>query len=173
MPVTEYEERRRTGAPIILTVASFIVVVAGMRAASSLLVPFIFAVFIAVICAPPLFWLQRKGVPKGLALVLILVAIIAAGLALGTLVGSSLNNFVRSLPTYEERLSLMTATVMDWLRGKGIQIPGGGLGSAFSPQVVMRLISDLVAGLSSVIANGLMILLTVLFILLEQLWLYA
>ena len=107
MPVTEYEERRRAGAPIILTVASFIVVVAGMRSASSLLVPFIFAVFIAVICAPPLFWLQRKGVPKGIALVLILVGIIAAGLVLGALVGSSINDFVNSLPGYEQRFSVM------------------------------------------------------------------
>ena len=60
-------------APALLILASFIIVVAGMKAASSILVPFFLAVFIAVICTPPLFWLQRKGVPKVLALVLILV----------------------------------------------------------------------------------------------------
>ena len=31
---------------------------------SSILVPFFLAVFIAVICTPPLLWLQSKGVPK-------------------------------------------------------------------------------------------------------------
>jgi len=55
-------------APAVLILASFVIVVAGMKAASSILVPFFLAVFIAVICTPPLFWLQRKGVPKALAL---------------------------------------------------------------------------------------------------------
>ncbi len=159
------KQKRRM--PVILVMAGFIIVVAGMRAASALLVPFILAVFIAVICAPPLFWLQRKGVPKGLAVVLILVAVIAAGFVIGALVGSSMNNFVNALPGYEKRFSVMMATATDWLREKGVRIPEEGLNRAFSPQAVMGLISGLVAGLSNVIANALMILLTVLFILLE------
>ncbi len=72
--------KRPARVPAILMLASFVIVVAGMKAASSILVPFFLAVFIAVICTPPLFWLQRKGVPKALALVLILVAILLVGL---------------------------------------------------------------------------------------------
>ena len=74
--------------PAILILASFIIVVAGMKAASSLLVPFFLAVFIAVICAPPLFWLQRKGVPKLIALILILVGILLVGFLFGALTRS-------------------------------------------------------------------------------------
>jgi AI-2 transport protein TqsA len=51
-------------APPLVILACFIIVVAGMKAASSVMVPFFLAVFIAVICTPPLFWLLRKGVPK-------------------------------------------------------------------------------------------------------------
>jgi predicted PurR-regulated permease PerM len=39
----------------LLILASFIIVIAGMKVASSLLVLFSLAVFIAVVCAPPLF----------------------------------------------------------------------------------------------------------------------
>ncbi len=165
--VSERDAKRMRKVPIVLVMAGFIIVVAGMRAASSLLVPFILAVFIAVICAPPLFWLQRKRVPKGLAIVLILVAVIAVGSVIGALVGSSINNFMNALPGYEQRFSVMMATVTDWLRETGVRIPEEGLNRAFSPQVVMRLISGLISGLSNVIANAFMILLTVLFILLE------
>jgi predicted PurR-regulated permease PerM len=56
--------------PALLIVASFIIVVAGMKAASSLLVPFFLAVFIAVICAPPLFWLQRRGLLGPIGMIL-------------------------------------------------------------------------------------------------------
>ena len=96
--------------PVILILASFIIVVAGMKAASAILVPFFLAVFIAVICAPPLFWLQRKGVPKLLALALILLAILIAGLFFGALIGPSLNDFLNSLPGYQERLSTHIGT---------------------------------------------------------------
>ena len=60
----ETEERTSKAAHFLIVAACFVVVVAGMRAASSILVPFLLSMFIAIICAPPLFWMQRKGVPS-------------------------------------------------------------------------------------------------------------
>jgi len=40
---------------IIITIAALVVVVAGMRAATVLLVPFLLAIFISIISATPLF----------------------------------------------------------------------------------------------------------------------
>src|SRR5512144_2670295 len=125
--------KRAAKAPALLILASFIIVVAGMKAASSLLVPFFLAVFIAVICAPPLFWLQRKGVPKVLALVLILAAILVVGLLFGVLIGPSLNAFLSSLPDYQERLSAHISTLISWLREKGINIPPEEVPRTFNP----------------------------------------
>ena len=153
--------------PAILILASFIIVVAGMKAASSLLVPFFLAVFIAVICAPPLFWLQRKGVPKLIALILILVGILLVGLLFGALLGPSLNNFLSSLPGYQERLSTHIGTLIGWLRGKGINIPAEEVSGAFHPGWVMNLAGGIFSALSSVLTNALLILFTVVFILLE------
>ena len=50
----------------LLGSAALIVVIAGLRAAQSLVVPFLIAAFIAVVCAPALQWLQRKGVAEWL-----------------------------------------------------------------------------------------------------------
>jgi len=55
------------GSQIVLTIAAFVIVVAGMSAAQVILVPFLLAAFIAIISAPPLFWLQRKGLSTWLA----------------------------------------------------------------------------------------------------------
>ena len=52
--------------------ACFIVVVAGMRTAESLLVPFFLSLFISVLCSPPLIWLKGRGVPNGLAIFIII-----------------------------------------------------------------------------------------------------
>ena len=159
--------QRTAKAPALLILASFIVVVAGMKAASSILVPFFLAVFIAVICTPPLFWLQRKGVPKVLALTFILVAILVVGLLFGALIGPSLNDFLRSLPDYQERLSAHIAALISWLREKGVNIPQEEVAGAFNPGWVMSLAGGIFAALSSVLTNAFLILLTVVFILLE------
>jgi len=159
--------KRTTKAPALLMLASFIIVIAGMKAASSILVPFFLAVFIAVICTPPLFWLQLKGVPKVLALTFILVAILAAGVLFGLLIGPSLNDFLSSLPAYQERLSTHIATLISWLREKGINIPAEEVPGTFHPGWVMGLAGTIFSALSSVLTNASLILLTVVFILLE------
>jgi AI-2 transport protein TqsA len=153
--------------PVILVLAGFIIVVAGMKAAGSILVPFFLAVFIAVICAPPLFWLQRKGVPKVIALGLILVGILVVALLFGALAGPSLNRFLNSLPGYQERLSSHIVTLVGWLREKGISIPAQEVPRTFNPGWVMSLAGGIFSALSSVLTNAFLILLTVVFILLE------
>jgi predicted PurR-regulated permease PerM len=159
--------KRTAKAPALLILASFIIVVAGMKAASSILVPFFLAVFMAFICAPPMFWLQRKGVPKVLALVFILVAILFVGLLFGALIVPSLNDFLSSLPDYQERLSAHIAALISWLREKGINIPKKEVPGTLHPGWVMSIAGDIFSTLSSVLTNSFLILLTVVFILLE------
>lgn len=161
------EKRHMVRLPVLLSLAGFVVVVAGMKAASSILVPFFLAIFIAVICTPPLFWLQSKGVPKILALVLILVAILAVGSLLGALVGISLNRFLGSLPQYQERLSGQVAMVLAWLRERGVNLPETELRDALHPGSVMRLAGTLLSALSGVLTDAFLILLTVVLMLLE------
>jgi AI-2 transport protein TqsA len=151
----------------VLILAGFIIVVAGMKAASSILVPFFMAVFIAVICTPPLFWLQHKGVPKILALIVILVVILGVGLLFGVLISSSLNDFLISLPDYQERLSTHIANLISWFREKGVNIPAEEVPLILNPGWVMNLAGGIFSALSSVLTNGFLILLTVVFILLE------
>jgi predicted PurR-regulated permease PerM len=159
--------KRTAKTPALLILASFVIVVAGMKAASSILVPFFLAVFIAVICTPPLFWLQRKGVPKVLALTFILIAILIVGLLFGALIGPSLNDFLSSLPDYQERLSAHIAALIGWLREKGVNIPAEEVPRTLNPGWVMNLAGGIFAALSSVLTNAFLILLTVVFILLE------
>ena len=40
---------------VLITIASFVIIIAGLMAASEIIVPFLLAVFIAIILAPPLF----------------------------------------------------------------------------------------------------------------------
>lgn len=163
------EEKRKTSkaARILITAASFVILVAGMRAASSILVPFLLAMFVAIICAPPLFWMQRKGVPNPLAVLSILIGIISLGLLLAAFVGTSLNDFSSALPVYQERLSEKTAAFISWLRGLGIEVSSQVLTDYFNPGKAMKMAANTLAGLSGLLTNIFLILLTVVFIMLE------
>ena len=163
----EASDQRSRVSRILLTAASFIIVVAGMQAASSILVPFLLSMFIAIICAPPLFWMQRKGVPNALAVLSIVVGIIVVGLLLATFAGTSVNNFSQSLPGYEKRLREMTSLVVSWLNHVGLEVSGPVLTDYLNAGKAMKMAANTLAGLSGLLTNVFMILLTVSFILLE------
>ena len=61
---------------VLLAAAAFILIVAGIQAAAAILIPFLLAVFIATLCAPLPYWLQRRGVPNGLAVLIIFLGLL-------------------------------------------------------------------------------------------------
>ena len=60
------EDRRNSdaGTRVLVGAASFVIIVAGLRAAQQLAVPFLLAVFLAVVSVPFMRWLQSKHVPR-------------------------------------------------------------------------------------------------------------
>ena len=163
----EEQGRLSSTARVLITATCFIVLVAGMRAASSILVPFLLSLFIAIICAPPLFWMQRKGIPMVLAVLFIIIGIIAVGFLLTIVVGTSVTDFSRSLPFYEERLSAKTAGLSAFLQRLGVDVSRELLSGYFDPAKLMKVVSNVLTGLSGLLSNIFLILLTVVFILLE------
>lgn len=158
---------KQRASHILLTMASFVVVIAGMSAAKAILVPFLLAGFIAIISAPPLFWLQRKGFPAWVALVIVMIGVFLIGLIVVGLVGSSVSDFTKDLPAYETKLRQQTSLVMDLLGKLGVKISGSELIDMFDPGAAMKLVATLLNNLGNVLANGFLILMTVIFMLLE------
>ena len=150
-----------------ITSACFVVVVAGMRAAQPILVPFLLSVFLAIICSPMLFWLRRKGVPSSLAMVIVVTCITIIGLLLGALVGSSILDFSKSLPAYQKQLADKTSALIAFMNRFNIDVSNKMLIKYMDPAAAMGMVSDILTGLGNVLSNIFLIMLTVIFILLE------
>ncbi len=155
------------GVPILLYIAAFVIVVAGMQAAKPIIIPFLLSIFIAIISAPPLFWLENRGLPKSLAMVVVITCVITVVLGLGALVGSSLKNFSADLPFYQERLTEQMTHLREWAESFGFEISLEALTTAFDPAVAMKLAAQTLNGLGGALGNAFLILLTVVFILFE------
>ena len=155
------------GSRILLTMAAFVVVVAGVREARELLVPFLLSAFIAILAAPPLFFLRRKKIPIGIALALVIGIVVIAALLFGILVGSSIDDFSAQLPIYQERLNSLTGTFLAWLADMGVTIPKQTASKLLDPAKAMQMAAAGLSSLGGLLTNTLLILLTVIFILLE------
>lgn len=151
----------------VLTLAGCVVVVAGMKAATVILVPFLLSAFIAIICAPAMFWLQRKGVPSAVALLIVVVVVLGIGGLVGTLVGQSVSSFSQDLPMFQDKIKQQTASMVAWLAAKGVDTTTLALDEMFDPGGAMRLAGTLLNSLGNVLTNGFLILMTVIFMLLE------
>ena len=93
-------KRTDAGLKLLLLVASFIIVCAGLKAASDIVVPVLAAMFVAIISFIPLQFLKRIGFPGWLAgsfvfTVVVLLVLIAGGFATryATEVSFDLDNF--------------------------------------------------------------------------------
>jgi len=158
---------RSNNRGLLLPLASFVIIVAGMRAAQSLLVPFLLASFIAILCAGPMHWLQKRKVPTGLAIIIVILTVVGSSLTILILVGSSATDFSTAIPEYEKSLRAQTLSLVSWLQGIGLSVSPTLITDYFDPAKALQLAGSMLARTSGVLANAFMILLTVVFILLE------
>jgi len=158
---------KATASQILVAMAAIVVIVAGMRASADILVPFLLAMFIAIICTPALDWLERRGLPRWAAMVVVLLAVVTISFGITGLVGSSMTKFTSSLPEYTQRLNGYTQTVEDWLNGHGVPIAARDVRSLIDASSVMKLAADVFNSFGGVLTNAFLIFLTVVFILFE------
>ncbi len=151
----------------VLIAASLVILVAGMKLSASLMVPFLMAAFIAVIAAPPVFWLQRKKVPDALSVLLVVAVIFGAELLILGLVGTSIDDFSANMPTYQQRLRQESAALLELVSRTGLTLPDKQLVEYIDPSAAMALVENLLRALGGMLTNTFLIMLTVIFMLME------
>ena len=68
-------ERHRS-FEILLAIAASIVVIAGVKFAEAIVVPFLLAIFIATIAATPVRWLHQHKVPNGIGISIVVIVFV-------------------------------------------------------------------------------------------------
>ncbi len=161
-------EKTSSFSRFLIVGASFVIIVSGIKMAGPLLVPFLLSVFIAMIVSPILSWLKSFRLPNGVAISIVISFVLLVGLILGAVVGSSVENFRQDIPEYSSKLSEMSFSVQQWLSQRGIIIDATQWGSSFDPGAVMGAVGSTLASFGNVMTNAVMIILTVIFILAEN-----
>lgn len=166
MSSVEFTDRKLR---LLMALAMLVLILGGIKAAADIVVPFLLALFLAIVLNPLVVLLERYRVPRGIGVMVVVVAIVVVLLKLISMLGVSLNEFARSLPQYRgvmlqkiyalqyyaERFNLdMTFSADDIVR-------------LIDPSAMMNLVTYFLSHLSGIMSSIFLLLMTVVFMLFE------
>lgn len=151
----------------IVTFAAFVIACAGMSLASSILVPFLLAIFIAVAISPLLAVLLKYRVPRFLAVIIVLFIFGYIFYLFGEIIGNAGVSLAQDLPFYKERLNGVINTSLGFMERFGLhksfeELIGSNVERIFSSLTVVF------KSTSEIVTKSFMVLLLLVFMLFEE-----
>ncbi len=154
-------------ASILVNVAALVIIVAGLKLSSPILIPVLVAAFLTVLGGPMVLWLKEKGCPSGIAVLLVVTIMVSILVFAGIFIGNSINQFINIVPEYKLTLQEKGAEFFEWLNSKGISTTEENPIESIDIGVTMDIAAGLLASLGGLLTNTFLILFIVLLSLLE------
>lgn len=151
----------------MLVMAAVVIVLAGIKAASVIVIPLLLSAFIAIAVSPLINWSARYKVPRWLSISLVILLMVVIGFMLAGLITQSLAEFRQNMPVYKEQLTGEFAWIIDKLGAFNIHINQDLIREHLNPGVALSVATNFITGMGTVLSNVFLILLTVLFMLFE------
>ncbi|RJT27134.1 AI-2E family transporter [Buttiauxella izardii] len=155
------------GLKAVIMCGMIVIILVGIKIAAEIIVPFILALFIAIILNPMIRRLERVRVPRVLAIVFVISLIVCFVVLLLAYLGTTLNELTRTLPQYRSSLISPLQTLEPWLQRAGISVSVDELVKYIDPNAAMTLVTSLITQLSTAMTSIFLLLLTVVFMLTE------
>lgn len=159
--------QEKIGQNMLVKMAMLVIILAGIRAASEILVPFLLASFLAIVLNPLVTLLMRRGVPRGLAITAVISVIFIVILLLVGVMASSASDFSDTYPQIRSMLEQKLGVVQHFAARFHINISTEALAARLDPNVMMDMATTLLKQFSGAMTNVLLLILTVVFMLFE------
>jgi predicted PurR-regulated permease PerM len=160
-------ERLSPPAYILMIGAAVVIVLAGLQAATAIVSPLLVAVFFAMITAPIMTWLTRRGVPQVIAAGTVVMGLIGVLAGMIAFLGVALTGFARSLPQYQARLDEQLAITQSILAEYGITPGVIQIGDYIDQGLIVQQAAVLAREVGSIAVEIFVILVGIGFLLLE------
>ena len=151
----------------VLKIAGLIIIFAGLVYARTIIAPVLLALFISIICAQPITWLTKMGIPRWLAIIIVLLTMIMSLYGLIYLIKGSLSTFASNFSKYEASLSMIGKSLIRFLNEKGFSIPQDALSGIFQSGKIPEFTAQILNGLLRMVGVSFLIFLIVIFMLIE------
>lgn len=149
--------------------AAVVIIIGGLKTISHIITPFLLASFLAIICLPPLAWMQRKGIPSWISFLLLFFTVGFSFFLLFIAIKGTAESLVLKAPLYQDRLAAQLHGLREFASQRGIPpefIPHSiPLPTA---STLTGLARNLAAALGQFTAYTFFVLLVFMFLLLEE-----
>jgi AI-2 transport protein TqsA len=148
----------------LVGVASLVVILAGIRATSTLLIPIVAAAFLALLAFPVVQALRQLGVRTLLAVAATMIIALVVLIGPGILMAAAIREFVEAAPVYEERLRATVAGLLGWL---GTYVDVTQFAWGFDPGRALDLTVGVLSGIATLLSATVIVVLIAAFMLIE------
>jgi AI-2 transport protein TqsA len=152
---------------VLIIAAALVVIIAGMRAAAPILLPFALALFLAILSLPLLRWLVDRRVPFAISLVATIFANILVVGALIFVVSRALTEFVNALPRYIVLVEAQLDNLLIRLQDRGLDTTYWDATELLNPAAVLDIARGTLGAVASVLSMTVLVLIILIFILAE------
>jgi AI-2 transport protein TqsA len=154
------------GSPLV-KIAALIIILAGVVYAKSIITPFLLALFISIVCEQPISWLEKRKLPRWLALIIVLIGLIFVFSGFAFLIGETVSSFSGNVSKYESTLTEISSSFIQFLNEKGMNIHQDQIFTIVQPAKILEFTASALNTLISMMGNTFLIFLIVLFTLTE------
>ena len=156
------------GVSPVVKVAALVIILAGVMYAKSIVTPVLLALFISIICAQPVSWLETKRLPRGLALIIVIFGMILLTSGFAFLIGGTLSSFTGNVLQYESTLTTISNSFIKFLHDNGVKIEEDQVSGFFQPARILGFTASALNELLNMMGNTFLIFLIILFTLMES-----
>ena len=121
----EKPTKRVTIAGSLVAIAAVVVILAGLKAAQTIIAPFFLSAFFAIVLIPPLRWLKEKGFSDVISFTIISSSVFITGIVVITIFAISANMFIDKIPEYQRKIGTTLSSIDDALEPFGLSLHGG------------------------------------------------
>ncbi|WP_414147925.1 AI-2E family transporter [Erwinia sp. BNK-24-b] len=160
-------QQEKMGQNILLKMATLVVILAGIKAASTIIVPFLLALFLAIVLNPLVTLLMRRGVRRGLAITLVIAAVLTALGLLVAMIAGSADEFSTVYPQLQHQMTQKLTIVQHLVAPFHINLSTNSLAARLDPNAIMNMATVILSQFSGALANLVLLVMTVVFMLFE------
>ncbi|MCB0317440.1 MAG: AI-2E family transporter [Bdellovibrionales bacterium] len=159
--------KRLPGLRILYAVAATVVLIAGLKAAQSILIPFLFALLLAMIGSWPLMWLKKIKVPNSVAVIIVAAFMIILFIGVVTLLAISAEEFTQMLPVYKSMFVEFVSSSVTWLKTHGVPVSQKIAFEAVNPESILNIATGALRGVIGAFSSTVLVLVIMSLMLLE------
>lgn len=151
----------------LVAIASFVIIIGGLSLASSIVVPFLLAVFIAIIAFPALELMSKVHINRFFAFI-ILIGICGSGLwVLGNVIATALLGFSADLPLYKAKIDIFMNNLVIYLKTNANIDISNNILSFINIDKLLATTSNLLVQTGGIVTQSFLVFLLLAFILFE------